>query len=296
MEVRTLRYFLEIAREGNMTRAAERLHVSQPTLSRQMKELEEELGRKLFVRHSTSVGLTDEGMLLRKRAEDILDMVDKTEEEFQQLDELTGGDLYIGCAESYLIQYLGQAIGEFQKDYPNFHFHLTSGDTDHVAERLERGLLDLGFIVEPPDLSKYNYLEVPGTDTWGVVARADSPLAKLEVVTFDDLQPFPVMVSDQSLANDLTRWCGEKVDQLNVAGTLTLSYNGSVFAKEGLAVLLTFEHLIDTSKESGLVFRPLSPKLENKMYLIWKKYQVFSPIAERFLEHLTEYVADSGTV
>jgi len=296
MEVRTLTYFLEIAREGNMTRAAETLHVSQPTLSKAIKELEEELGKKLFIRHRVSVELTDEGMLLRKRAEEILEMVSKTEEEFQSLDDITGGDIYIGCAESYLIKYLADAIQTFRSDYPNFHFHLTSGDTSQVVERMDRGLLDLCFIVEPPDLSKYNYLEVPGTDKWGVIAPADSALADLDVVTYDDLKPYPIMISDQALAADLTRWCGQKIDRLDVTGTLTLSYNGSVFVKEGLGVMLTFEHLIDTSKESGLVFRPLSPKLENKMYLIWKKYQVFSPIAERFLEHLTDYVAGSGTV
>lgn len=292
MEIRTLKYFLEIAREGNMTRAAESLHVSQPTLSKAIKELEEELGKKLFIRHRVSVELTDEGMLLRKRAEEILEMVSKTEEEFQSLDDITGGDIYIGCAESYLIEYLGEAIKEFQKDYPGFHFHLTSGTTEQVAERLERGILDLGFIVEPPDLSKYNYLEVPGTDRWGVVAPADSPLAKLDVITFDDLQPLPIMISDQALAADLTRWCGEKVDRLNVTGTLTLSYNGAAFVRAGLGCMLTFDKLIDTSADSGLVFRPLSPTLENRMYLIWKKYQVFSPIAERFLQHLTEYFAN----
>ena len=288
MEIRTLRYFLEIAREGNMTRAAERLHVSQPALSKQMKELENELGRKLFERHSSSLSLTSEGLLLRKHAEDILRIVDKTEEEFRTMDEVTGGDIYIGCAESYLIRYLAEAIRRFKDRYPNFRFHLFSGTTEQVAERLEQGQLDLAFIVEPPDLSRYNYLEVPGTDRWGVILRDDCPLAETKAVTFEDLEPFPVMVSDQSLKADLTRWCGEKVDRLDLAGTLTLSYNGSIFVREGLGVMLTFEHLIDTSAESGLIFRPLSPVLENKMYLIWKKYQVFSPIAEKFLQFLTE--------
>lgn len=292
MEVRTLTYFLEIAREGNMTRAAESLHVSQPTLSKAIKELEEELGKKLFIRHRVSVELTDEGMLLRKRAEEILDMVHKTEEEFQSIDDITGGDIYIGCAESYLIKYLGDAIKEFQKDYPGFRFHLTSGDTSQVVERMDRGLLDLCFIVEPPDLSRYNYLEVPGADRWGLIVPSDHPLAKKKEITFEDLKGIRVMVSDQALEADITRWCGERIDQLDLAGTLTLSYNGSVFVKEGLGGMLTFDHLIDTSPESGLVFRPLSPKLENKMYLTWKKYTVFSPIADCFLQHLTNYFAN----
>ena len=157
---------------------------------------------------------------------------------------------------------------------------------------MDRGLIDLCFIVEPPDLSRYNYLEVPGTDVWGLIVPVDSELAKKTEITFEDLQTIPIMISDQALKADLTRWCGEKIDQLTLAGTLTLSYNGSVFVKEGLGAMLTFDKLIDTSKESGLVFRPLTPKLENRMYLIWKQYQVFSPIAERFLQHLTEYFAN----
>lgn len=157
MEIRVLRYFLEIARESNMSRAAEILHVSQPTLSKQMKELESELGKKLFHRGSTSVSLTDEGMLLRKRAEDILAMADKTTEEFRELDNITGGEVHIGCAESYLIKHLAQAIKDFKEKYPLFRYHLTSGNTEQVAERLDRGLIDLAVIAEPPNLERYNY-------------------------------------------------------------------------------------------------------------------------------------------
>ena len=289
MEIRTLQYFLEIAREGSMTKAANRLHVSQPALSKQMKDLEAELNVPLFIRHSTGLGLTEEGMLLRDRAENILDMVSKTEEEFRSLEELTGGDIYIGCAETYLIKTLGQAILSFRQEYPNFRFHLTSGVTEQVMERLDRGLLDIAFIVEPPDYSRYNFLEVPGADTWGLIVRCDSPLADKEAITFQDLKDVPLMVSDQSLSADITRWCGENVDRLNIAGTITLSYNGSVFVREGIGAMLTFQHLVDTSKDSELVFRPLSPKLENKMYLVWGKKQTFSPIVERFLQYLKEY-------
>lgn len=154
MEIRVLRYFIQIAREGSMTRAAEYLHVSQSALSKQMKELENELGKKLFRRGSSSVSLTDEGMLLRKRAEDLLAMADKIENEFKTLGEITGGDIYVGCAESYLIKYLAHAVRKLNKQYSNIHYHITSGDTGQVTERLDRGLLDVAFIVEPPDLSK----------------------------------------------------------------------------------------------------------------------------------------------
>lgn len=180
MELRVLRYFLEAAREGNITHAAQRLHISQPTLSKQLKELEGELGKKLFIRGNYNVRLTDEGMLLRKRAEDILDMVGKTEEEFKALGEIAGGDVRIGCAESDGMKYLAQRVKVIQNQYPSIRFHLYSGDTDDLSERLDRGLFDFAVIAQTVDLSKYNYLEFPGADTWGVVMRKDAPLAQKE--------------------------------------------------------------------------------------------------------------------
>ncbi len=286
MEIRVLRYFLAIAREENMTRAAEQLHISQPSLSKEIKKLEEELGHELFIRTNKSMRLNDEGMLLRKRAEDILAMVDKTAEEFSQLDNIIGGEIRIGCAESHLIKYLARSIREFKAQYPRFLFHIFSGDTEPVAERLDRGILDLAVIVEPPNLSKYNYLTIPESDKWGLVMRRDSPLAEKEFVTFDDLYGLPLFCSEQSIRVDFPRWCGDHMDKLEFAGTVNLAYNGSVLVKEKLGYLLTFEHLIDTSEQSGLCFRPIRPTLETNMYIIWKKYQVFSPIAELFLKKL----------
>ncbi len=286
MEIRVLRYFLEIARTGNMSRAGETLHVSQPTLSKQMKDLERELGKKLFRRGRTSLSLTDEGMLLRKRAEDILDMVDKTADEFKALDDITGGEVYIGCAESYQIKYLAQTIQIFRKKYPLFRYHLTSGNTEQVVERLDRGLIDIAVIAEPPNLSKYNYLEVPGVDRWGLVMKRDDPLAQKEYICIDDLAGLPLICSAQGMKFDISRWCGERADTLNLSGTVNLAYNGSVFVKEGLGYLLVFDHLVDTSPSSGLCFRPLMPPLETKMYVIWKKYPVFSPIARLLLDEL----------
>ena len=292
MEIRVLRYFLEIARTGNMTRAAETLHVSQPTLSKQIKDLEQELGKKLFIRKSTSLSLTDEGMLLRKRAEDILDMVDKTTDEFKALDEITGGEVHIGCAESYQIKYLAQAIHSFKKKYPLFRYHLTSGNTEQVTERLDRGLIDFAVIVEPPNLSRYNYLELPESDIWGLIMKNDDPLARKNTICFEDLADLDLICSEQGMKFDIARWCGEKADTLNLTGTLNLSYNGSVFVKEGLGYMLTFDKLIKTDSESGLCFRPLEPVLETKMYVIWKKYQVFTPIAELLLDELKEQISD----
>lgn len=289
MEIRVLRYFLEIARAGNMTRAAETLHVSQSALSKQIKELEQELGKKLFHRGSTTLTLTEEGMLLRKRAEDILDMVDKTTDEFKALDEITGGEVRIGCAESHQIKYLARTIKEFRRDYPLFRYHLTSGNTEQVIERLDRGVIDFAVIVEPPNLSKYNYLEIPETNVWGLVMKKDDPLSQKERIALEDLIGLPLICSEQGMKFDIGRWCGEKIDMLNLSGTVNLAYNGSVFVKEGLGYLLTFDKLVDTGVNSELCFRMLEPLLETRMYIIWKKYQVFTPIAGLLLEKLKDF-------
>lgn len=290
MEIRVLRYFLEIARTSNMSRAAETLHISQPTLSKQMKDLEQELGKKLFRRGSSSVSLTDEGMLLRKRAEDILDMVDKTTDEFKALDTVTGGEVHIGCAESHQIKYLARTIKKFKEDYPLFRYHLTSGNTEQVVERLDRGLIDFAVIVEPPNLSKYNYIEVPEANTWGLIMKKDDPLAIRDSIEVDDLIGLPIICSAQAMQVDIPRWCGEKADMLNLSGTTNLAYNGSVFVKEGVGYMLSFDKLINTSTTSPLIFRPLNPPLETKMYVIWKKYQVFTPIAELLLKELKQHL------
>lgn len=283
MEIRVLRYFLEVAREGSVTHAAERLHISQPTLSKQLKDLEGELGKKLFVRSSFSVRLTEEGMLLRKRAEDILDMVDKTEEEFKALGELTGGDIRVGCAESDGIKHLARCIKTLQEQYPRIRLHVYSGNTEDLSERLDRGLLDSAVIAQAVDLSKYNYLEMPTSDTWGVVMRKDSPLAQKEAVQMEDLLHLPLICSRQGITEDFPKWFGERVDSLNIVATFNLAYNAGVLAREGLGYVLTFDKLINVGVNSELCFRPLTPALETKMYVVWKKYQVFTRAAEVFL-------------
>ncbi len=286
MEIRTLRYFLTVAREENITHAAEILHVTQPTLSKAMKGLEDELGKKLFTRHSFSIRLTEEGILLRNRAEDLVSMADKIAQEFVTMDDITGGDIYLGLAESYQIRALARAIREFRKQYSELRYHITSGDTEQVTEKLDKGLLDFAVLAEKPDTGKYDYLVFPQADVWGLVFPADDPLAQKKTISVDDLMGLPLFCSEQSWHSDIPRWCGERIRELRLEGSFRLAYNGSMFARDGLGYLLTFDHLIDTSPDSGLVFRPLSPRLETKLYLIWKKYQSFSPIAERFLKHL----------
>ena len=286
MEIRTLRYFLAVAREENMTKAAELLHVTQPTLSKALRSLEDELGKKLFERHSFSISLTDEGMLLRDKAEDLVTMADKIEREFLSLDDITGGDLYLGLAESYQIRYLARAIRSLKNLYPRLNYHITSGDTEQVTEKLDKGLLDFAVLCDTPDKKKYDYIKFPEADVWGVVMPADCPLAKKKTVLVDDLVGLPMFCSQQSWKNDIPRWAGERMSKLNLEGSFRLAYNSSVFVKEGLGYLLTFDKLINTSKQSGLVFRPLLPKLETKLYLIRNKYQAMTPIAERFMAQI----------
>lgn len=286
MEIRTLRYFLEAAREENMSKAAERMHISQSALSKQLKGLEEELGKKLFVRHSFSIELTEEGMLLRKRAEDLLSMADKITAEFASMDDIIGGNIYFGCAESYQIRHLAALIKRFKKQYPGFHYHITSGDTEQVTEKLDKGILDFAVLVERPDYAKYNVVKMPESDRWGLVMPAGCALAQKDCITFEDLLGMPLFCSAQGWHADLPLWCGERINELTLEGSFRLSYNASVFTREGLGYLLTFEHLVDTSSESGLMFRPLYPELTTDMFIIWKKHQVFTPIAERFINEL----------
>lgn len=286
MEIRTLRYFLEAAREENMSKAAERMHISQSALSKQLKGLEEELGKKLFVRHSFSIELTEEGMLLRKRAEDLLSMADKITAEFASMDDIIGGNIYFGCAESYQIRHLAALIKRFKKQYPGFHYHITSGDTEQVTEKLDKGLLDFAVLVESPDYAKYNVVKMPESDRWGLVMPVGCALAQKDCITFEDLRELPLFCSGQGWHADLPLWCGERINELTLEGSFRLSYNASVFTREGLGYLLTFEHLVNTSSESGLVFRPLYPELTTDMFIVWKKHQVFTPIAERFINEL----------
>ncbi len=283
MEIRTLKYFLAVAREENMTRAAELLNVTQPTLSKQLRSLEDELGQKLFTRHSFSIELTEEGLLLRDQAEDLVSMADKISREFMSMDDITGGEIYLGLAESHLISYIAGAIKQLKETYPGLHYQIVSGDTEQVIDKLNKGILDFAVLAEEPDESRYESIVFPEADIWGLIMPADDSLSKKKSVRVNDLIGLPLFCSDQAWANDIPGWAGDDFGKLRLEGSFKLSYNASVFAKEKLGYLLTFDKLIDTSESSGLCFRPLSPRLETRLYLIWKKNQTFSPMAERFL-------------
>ena len=288
MEIRTLRYFLAVAREENMSHAAEALHVTQPTLSKALKSLEQELGKKLFTRKSFSIRLTEEGLLLRDRAESLVDMADKIEKEFVSLDDITGGELFLGLAESYQIRFLARQIKRLKERYPNLRYHITSGDTEQVADNLDRGLLDFAVLAETPDSRKYDSLAFPTPDIWGLVMRTDDPLAKKKAIRVNDLKGLPLFCSGQGWIHDIPAWAGAHMKDLRLEGSFRLSYNGSVFAREGLGYLLTFRDLVNTSDESGLTFRPLRPELKTPLYLVRNKYRTLTPIAEQFLAGMTK--------
>lgn len=286
MELRHLRYFLAVAREGSMTRAAQRLHVTQPTLSKAVRALEDELCQQLYVRHGLGIELTEAGVLLRKRAEDFVQMADKIEAEFATLGDVSGGDLYLGLAESYQIRYLAREIAALKRAYPDLHYHITSGDTEQVTERLDNGLLDFAILAEEPDLEKYEALPFPEPDVWGLIMPADCPLAAQDELCMDDLVGLPLFCSEQGWRGEIARWAGARRGELRLEGSFRLSYNGAIFTREGLGYLLTLDRLVDTSEQSGLTFRPLAPRVETRLHVIWRRDAVLSPIAARFLDQL----------
>lgn len=293
MEIRVLRYFLAIAREETITGAANFLHVTQPTLSRQIKDLEDELGQKLLVRGSHRVVLTPEGMILRKRAEEIIALVDKTEEEFYSMKGTLSGDIYIGGGETDAMNLIAALCHELQESHPGIHYHLYSGNAEDVTERLDKGLLDFGILIQPTDITKYNFLSIPAKDSWGVIMRKDSPLAEKDEIQVQDLVSLPLIFSRQAMQprldkNELIEWFGEDWGNLNIVTTFNLCYNATVMAKQGVGYVVTLDKLTDTSADSPLCFRPLAPRLESGLDIVWKKYQVFSSAADLFLEKLKE--------
>ncbi|KFI60744.1 LysR family transcriptional regulator [Bifidobacterium cuniculi] len=284
MEIRALRVFLAISREGNMTRAADELHVSQPSLSKMVKSLEEELGTKLFVRRSFGLTLTADGRLLRERAQDLVAMADRIEDEFADLGRLAGGTLHFGLAESVHIDVLARAIRQLREESPGLRYHVDSGVSAQVLGRLDDGAIDFAVLAHEPDGAKYESWAFPEPDVWGVVMRDDSPLAGRERVRVRDLVGYPLFCSAQSWKLDIPRWAGGLMGELRLEATFGLPYNGAVFVREGLGVLLSFAGLVDTSEGSGLAFRPLEPRLETRLHLAWRRNRPLSPIAERFRE------------
>lgn len=294
MELRVLRYFLTIAREGSITNAANVLHVTQPTLSRQIHDLEEELGQRLFVRGSRNMSLTAEGMILRKRAEEIISMVDKTEAEFHSMSNVVSGDIYIGGGETEAVKLIAQIVCELRTAYPEIHYHLYSGNAEDVTERLDKGLLDFGLLIQPADISKYDYFNIPTKDTWGVIMRKDIPLAKKETIRKEDLLNVPLICSRQVISeerhrNEFAEWFGEDFDKLDIVTTFNLVYNAAIMVEAGVGYAITIDKIANTTESSSLCFRPLEPQLDSGLNIIWKKDQVFSAAAALFFKKLREH-------
>lgn len=293
MEFRELRYFLAVAREQSISKAAEALYITQPNLSRQMQNLEKEIGQQLFIRGTKKITLTEAGRLLRKRAEEIIELYNQAETELTKPINDIGGDIYIGGGESYVMGVIAKAAHLVQNDYPNVKFHLFSGDSGTISERLDKGLIDFGIFIEPFDLSKYEYLRLLLYDTWGVLMRKDSPLAEKEFITPEDLWDKPIIRSRQSIGkNKVSEWFGKSDEELNIVATGNLLYNMSLLVEEGLGYAVCLDKIINTSGNSNLCFRPLYPELISHLDIAWKKYQVFPKCTEIFLKRLREILSN----
>ena len=287
MDIRVLQYFLAVAREESITRAAETLHMTQPPLSRQLKDLEEEVGRQLLIRGSKKVTLTEDGMLLRKRAEEMIALMEKTKSELSSSDENISGEIHMGSGETEAVSTIAAVAKNLQKEHPLIRYHIYSGDAEHIVDRLDKGLIDFGLLVEPFDISKYDFIRLPVKDTWGVLMRKDSPLAEKESICAEDLWDKPLIISHQTaISDDMTAWLRKDVSQLNIVATYDLLYNASRFVKMGFGYAIALDKLINTSGDSNLCFRPLYPVSEAGLCIVWKKYQVFSRAAEKFMQKL----------
>lgn len=288
MEIRVLRYFLAVAREGTISGAAQTLHMSQPTLSRQLMDMEDRFGKKLFIRGNRHISLTEDGMLLRKRAEEIIDLVDKTETEMAASSEILSGEIYIGAGETQIIRPIIKIAKELQEDCPGISYHLFSGNAEDVTEKLDKGLLDFGLVLGTPDNKKYNHLKLPVTGSWGVLMRKDSPLAKKEFVIPEDLWNVPLICSRQGLfkKNAVANWLKKDMNKLNIVSTYNLIFNAAIMVEEGFGYALSLDKLVKTTDNDVLCFKPFKPPLEIDANIIWKKYQVFSQASEEFLQRL----------
>lgn len=290
MELRELRYFLAVANEESISKAAEVLFTTQPNLSRQMKRLETEIGQPLFIRGNRKITLTEAGKLLKKRAEELLDLYSKTENELCAPVTAISGDIYVGGGESYVMRLIAKVARLIQIKHPDVHIRLFSGDISAVSEKLDKGLLDFGIFIEPADLSKYEYLRLPLADTWGVLMRKDSPLAEKESITPEDLWDKPIIRSEHSLEKGIiTDWFHKKTSELNIVGTYNLLYNASLLVKEGFGYAVCLDKIIGEN-DRELTFRPLYPEVISPLDIAWKKYQVLTQCSELFLKELQEQI------
>lgn len=295
MEIRVLKYFLTVVREGGINRAAEVLHITQPTLSRQLSQLEEEVGVKLFHRGARRITLTNEGILLRRRAEEILDLVDRTERELVEQEELVEGRIVIGCGELAAVQILPEAIEVFHKKYPLVSYDIFTASADLVKEQMEKGLIDMGVLLEPIDMEKFDFIRLVGKERWVVLMRPDDPLADKEAVSAKDLENLPLILPRRTnVQNELSNWLGDSFQSAKVLFTSNLSTNGALMVQKGLAYSIAIEGSVPFWNKEKIAYRPLCPELKANSVLAWKKQQPFSLAASKFIEHLKCFLSISG--
>ena len=293
MDIRVLKYFLAVAREQSFSTAAERLFLSQPTLSRQLKELEDELGKTLLVRSNKGVTLTEEGIILRKRAEEIIDLMDKTEQEVRQSNDSVCGTVYIGAGETYAIKLIADTAHHLKADYPGIHYSFFSGNGTDVMEKLERGLMDFGLIFGNIDRTRYEAIEIPLHDTWGVLMRQDEPLAKKSTLTISDVSGLDLIIPRQpNHSTMLSEMIAEQAPDANIVAEYNLIYNASVMVGEGIGCAIALDRLINVSGDSKLCFRPFEPPMEAVCSFIWKRYSVFTKAAGIFLEQFKKDISN----
>jgi len=288
MELRVLRYFLAVAEEENITGAAEKLHLTQPTLSKQLMDLEAELGKTLFLRGKRKITLTEDGVFLRKRAQEIVDLADKTEADFHLDDRSLGGDVYIGGGEAEGMRYVARAMKETRLKYPNIRFHVYSGDGELVEERLTKGLLDFGLFVGTADLNKYDYIRLPSVNHFGILMPKGDKLAENCSATQEMLKGLPMICPRQVMRrNELSGWFGHNMEKLNIVATYNLLYNASLMVEEGIGYALCIDGIVNND---ALCYRPLEQETSAGIIFAWQKYQVFSKQAKKFLEILKENI------
>ena len=287
MEIRVLKYFLAVVREGNITAAADALHVSQPTLSRQLMELEQELGQTLMIRGNRHITLTDDGVLFRKRADEIIRLVEKTQSELSGADKNISGEIYIGAAETRGISILADIAKQLLDEGINIRYHIFSGNAFDVTEQLDKGLLDFGLLIGAANTQKYNFLRLKSDDKWGLLMRKDSPLASKKEIAIKEIVPLPLITSRQSVHNnDFSGFLGSDAEKLNVVATYNLLYNAAVMVERGLGYAVCLDGIINPTGESELCFVPFKQQIDMHMEFIWKRYQVFSKPAELFLNRI----------
>lgn len=291
MEIRVLRYFLTVVREESITKAADVLHITQPTLSRQLSQMEDDLGVRLFHRGTRKITLTNEGMLLRRRAEEILQLVDNTEKELVEQEERIEGKITIGCGELASVQILSELIGDFSKNHPGVSYDIFTATADLVKEQMDKGLIDIGLLLEPVDIEKYEFIRLNTREKWVVLMRTNDELAKKESVSAKDLSELPMIMPQRlNVQNELASWFGDYYADLHVLFTSNLNTNGAVMVRNGLGYSVVIEGSVPFWDQSKITYRPLSPELTATCVLAWKRQQPFSLAARKFIEHAKSFL------